>query len=118
MNNLTPGQTIYISVQKYSSSTDDGTFYVSAYDPNLLGTSELTRAQSIKVYPNPFKDIINISNAENYTSGVVVDMSGRVVKTLSKVQSQLDLGDLSAGVYVLNLTSKEGTKTSIKLVKK
>lgn len=118
LNNLTPGQTIYISVQKYSSSTDDGTFYVSAYDPNLLGTSELTRAQSIKVYPNPFKDIINISNAENYTSGVVVDMSGRVVKTLSKVQSQLDLGDLSAGVYVLNLTSKEGTKTSIKLVKK
>ena len=114
----TPGATLYLHVQKYSNSTDDGTFRVAAYDASVLATQEIGATKKLNIYPNPFKDIINITNAENYDKAIVADMSGRVVKSFDKVTPQINLDDLATGIYVLNLESKDGTKSSVKVVKK
>jgi hypothetical protein len=61
---------------------------------------------------------LNISDIKNVKSVNIIDASGRVVKTINQPSSQLQLGDLASGLYIVNLLHKDGTTTSIKAVKK
>lgn len=121
LTGLTPGSTIYASVARYSSSGggDDGTFLISAYDSSLLGTSEVTtKEKSIKVYPNPFTDYVNVADFEKVKSISVLDMSGKLVKTFAKPDSKLNLSNLNSGMYLLILNMKDNSKQTIKVIKR
>lgn len=65
--------------------------------------------QKVMVYPNPSKGIINIEN-KNLDKIIIFDISGRIIKEM-KSQSQIDLTDISKGVYIIKLIS--GTKTLV-----
>ena len=84
-----------------------------------LGTSEtdLTK-NNIKVYPNPFSDILNISDIKNVKSISVMDIAGRLVKTFDKPASTLQLRELNAGMYMIVLHMNDGTKQTLKAIKK
>lgn len=78
-------------------------------------------ASQFSIYPNPATDVINISNADNIhvNSVAVVDFNGRTVKTLSYdgvTEAAINISDLSAGMYLLNVSSDKGTMTK-KIVK-
>ncbi len=80
--------------------------------------NHLTSAFSI--YPNPTKDVINISNATDAIENVTItDMNGRVVKqvVMGVNEGQINISDLSQGVYILNATSN-GKSVTEKIVKK
>lgn len=75
---------------------------------------------SLSVYPNPANDVINVSNATNAIEKVVItDMNGRVVKSvvLGVNEAQINISDLSKGVYFLQATSN-GASVTEKIVKK
>jgi hypothetical protein len=61
---------------------------------------------------------VNNKNNSPITKIVLTDLNGRIVKqdasNLSNVQ--LNISDLSAGVYMMNITSVEGSTTQ-KIVK-
>lgn len=117
----TPGTTLYVSVWRYSSSGGgaDGEFKVSAYDASLLATSEVSAARNdLKAYPNPFTDVLNISDISKVKSVSIVDLAGRVVKTIDNPSSALQLGDLKQGMYLVTLNLKDGSKQTIKAIKK
>ncbi|MFC6267252.1 T9SS type A sorting domain-containing protein [Frigoriflavimonas asaccharolytica] len=70
----------------------------------LLRTSENSKEQKdVKLYPNPFTDIVNVSDAKALVSVSVTDLSGRLVKTINKPTSQINLGDLKTGMYLITL---------------
>lgn len=119
----TPGAQLYISVWKYTGNTSvtDGEFKISAYDSSLvLATNEVkdTAKNNIKVYPNPFSDVLNISDIANVKNVLVTDISGRLVKTIAKPDSSLYLGELKQGMYLITLEMKDGSKQTIKTIKK
>ena len=117
----TPGAILYVSVWRYTSggSGSDGTFMVSAYDPVTLATSEVPVAKNdIKAYPNPFVDVLNISDITNVKSVSVTDIAGRLVKTIDKPSSALHLQELKPGLYLVTLQMKDGSKQTIKAIKK
>ena len=87
-------------------------------DPNCLGTDEVGAKKEVKVYPNPFTDIINISDIENVKSISVNDASGKLVKVIEKVSDHLNLGDLDKGMYLLNITYNNGKTSNVKVMKK
>jgi hypothetical protein len=88
----------------------------------LLGVEEVSSPNTnvIKLYPNPVNDILSISTSHVSISNVeVVDINGRIVKSVSSnnsFDSKINVSDLSAGVYIINIYS-ENNKTTKKFVK-
>lgn len=86
---------------------------------SALGTDEMVSNDvKVKVYPNPFTEILNISDVREVASVSITDMSGRIVKTIAKPTAQLSLGDLKSGMYLVTLKYKNGTVKSVKAIKK
>lgn len=113
----TPGSVIYISVWRYGSKPD-GEFKISAYDASLSTSETSVVKNEIKAYPNPFTDVLNISDSSKVQSVSVVDLAGRVVKTINTPSSVLQLGDLKQGMYLIILNMKDGSRQVIKSIKK
>ncbi|MGG5210327.1 T9SS type A sorting domain-containing protein [Chryseobacterium sp. MIQD13] len=84
-----------------------------------LGTSEVgSNGKGLKAYPNPFADVLNISDISNVKSISIIDLAGRVVKIIDNPSSALQLGDLKQGMYLVTLNMKDGSKQTIKAIKK
>lgn len=77
-----------------------------------------TEVLGLKIYPNPSDGLINISNTTVIENVIITDMNGRIVKNiaLEASEGQINISDLSQGVYILNITSngKSFTKKIIK----
>ncbi|MFN4362955.1 T9SS type A sorting domain-containing protein [Chryseobacterium hispalense] len=84
-----------------------------------LGTGEiLSNTKSIKLYPNPFTEVLNISDISNVKNVLITDIAGRLVKTISSPGKELYLGELKQGLYLVTLEMKDGSKQTIKAIKK
>ena len=85
---------------------------------DLLAVGDVVDSKSkVAVYPNPFKDILSISDIKGIKSISVNDISGREVKSLSPAK-ELNLSNLQAGLYIVNLKMEDGSVKSIKAIKK
>ncbi|MXO41860.1 T9SS type A sorting domain-containing protein [Apibacter sp. B3889] len=74
--------------------------------------------ESIQLFPNPVIDILKINTTANVTSASVYNYAGKEVKRYPRViNNELDLQDLPAGIYILNLTTDQGI-VSKKIIKK
>ncbi|MXO24397.1 T9SS type A sorting domain-containing protein, partial [Apibacter sp. B3924] len=74
--------------------------------------------ESIQLFPNPVIDILKINTAAKVTSASVYNYAGKVVKRYPKViNNELDLQDLPAGIYIVNLATDQGI-LSKKIIKK
>ena len=83
----------------------------------LIGGQE-NETESIQLFPNPVIDILKISTAAKVTSASVYNYAGKEVKRYPKViNNELDLQDLPAGNYIVNLTTDQGI-LSKKIIKK
>ncbi|KPE51380.1 T9SS type A sorting domain-containing protein [Chryseobacterium indologenes] len=89
-----------------------------SYEPKTLGTSEVAKKDLLKIYPNPFSDVISISDWDKVKSVSVVDVSGRIIRTIEDISSEMNLSELKTGLYILNVQYKDGTKSSHKIIKK
>lgn len=77
------------------------------------------KPNAFKAYPNPTRDLINITfENEEVAHIVLVNALGQVVKRqqLSSLSTSIDVQDLQNGVYFLTVTTKQGQKTE-KIVK-
>lgn len=114
------GKTYYVNVGHYSGYTDEleGAFTINI-TTNVLGTAEtVVKKEGVKAYPNPFTDILNISDISNVKSISVTDISGRLIKTIDKPSSTLHLGELKQGMYLMTLHKKDGSNETLKVIKK
>lgn len=100
----------------------DYNFYVDNFvvEPmSVLTTSDISNIKNnIKVYPNPFTEVLNISDATNVKNVLVTDLSGRLVKTIANPGKELHLGELKQGMYLVTLEMKDGSKQTMKTIKK
>lgn len=86
---------------------------------SVLGNEEF-QASEMSVFPNPATNVINVSNPDALVNGVTItDLNGRTVKTVKLAgvsEAQISVSDLSAGMYLMNITSDKGAVTK-KIVK-
>ncbi|MBV8325513.1 T9SS type A sorting domain-containing protein [Chryseobacterium sp.] len=116
----TAGTVYYVNVGHYSSSYDEleGTFTIAINKTNLA-TSEVSNAKNdLQIYPNPFTEILNISKVDQVKSIIISEVSGRLVKSIEQPVSALYLGGLQSGMYWVTLHMKDGSKQTVKVIKK
>lgn len=69
-------------------------------------------ASKLNVYPNPARNVINISNDVNAVMSAIemTDLNGRVVKTqdFNATTGQISVSDLATGVYMLKIKTDQG----------
>jgi hypothetical protein len=60
---------------------------------------------TVAIFPNPTSEVLNINIPFSFdtVSGQVIDISGRAVKSINKVENSIDVSNLSNGLYVLDL---------------
>jgi hypothetical protein len=76
-------------------------------------------SKSLSFYPNPTSDILNISYSNTITKVRVTNSIGQeiMVKNPNQNELQIDLSNVAAGVYLLEVTADTVSKI-IKVVKK
>ncbi|OJX55812.1 MAG: hypothetical protein BGO88_02365 [Flavobacterium sp. 38-13] len=87
---------------------------------SVLGTNEFSTSK-LSVYPNPSNGIVNISSDSNVllNNVSISDLNGRTVKSVElngDSSAQVNISDLSAGVYMMNINSDQGSVTK-KIIK-
>lgn len=82
-----------------------------------LGTNENGVQSGIAVYPNPFSDVLNISETKDLKTISITDASGRLIRAIEKPTVAIQLSDLEKGVYFVTLHFKNGTSKSFKSIK-
>lgn len=86
------------------------------YQP-ALGTEDFS-AKKVAVYPNPVKDVLNVSATENIDSVSVFNLFGQNLlnKNINNTQGTIDMSGFATGTYIVNVQSENNVKT-IKVVK-
>jgi uncharacterized repeat protein (TIGR01451 family) len=84
----------------------------------ILGTGDFTVDKSVKIYPNPAKDVVKVESNNTIKNIQLYDVQGRVLQTVTPNQNAatIDISAKAAGIYFLKVTTAKGTKTE-KLIK-
>ena len=83
-----------------------------------LAVNDATK-NSIKVYPNPVIDYLNIESSEKVKSISVYDVTGKLIQTqtLNAMKSKADLSKLNSGIYIVKIDFESSTQI-VKVIKK
>jgi len=106
------GQTVRFGIQcvtpdAYMFMVDD--FKVTTTG---LGNSEFS-ASKFFTYPNPANNVVTISNNDSIllSEVTITDVNGRIIKTVkvdNVSQVELNVSELTSGIYFMNLTTDSG----------
>ncbi len=85
-------------------------------EENITGIS-IIESGTIKLFPNPASTALWFEADFTIESIVILDISGRVVRT-ARGSDSLNVSDLKSGIYFANVTSEVGQEYLIKWIKK
>lgn len=87
---------------------EDGAYSIIKTSLNELDVPELDSETAMNVYPNPATDHLNINTEEDITEIRVLNTSGQVMlqKEINSNNYSLNVGNLDAGIYILQATFK------------
>jgi len=78
------------------------------------------KEKSLKIYPNPTKNIVNIENQENIENLILLDMQGKVIleKNIANPSNslQINLPEMTEGIYLLKILDSKGNVFTEKLL--
>ncbi len=111
------GQSVYFSINCVSSDQ-----FGFAVDDFKVTTTAVASTQSFftdnfSIYPNPVNNVLHLSvkNGLLVNEITMIDINGRTVKTINNTldsEMEINVSDLTSGVYMLNVKTDEGVATS------
>lgn len=103
----------FFSIDTNNEYYIDDVFHVDG----LLGVDDFS-ADVFSVYPNPVRDVLNISSKAAVESITVYDILGKVVLQAqpNAISPSINMGALASGAYLVNVTIGNASKT-IKVIK-
>ncbi len=81
-----------------------------------LAVSDVNNTKSVQVYPNPVKDVLNISNVATNASYEIFSSAGQIVSRGTLDSGRVAVSRLVKGVYFINIENA-GTTIKTKFVK-
>lgn len=90
----------------YNSPIVTNTYTTSVQ--NVLATAETNKENNtISIYPNPVKDVLNIRFKQEIIKAEIYDVSGRIISSLSVTGNSIPVSELSKGNYILKAFTKD-----------
>lgn len=113
----TAGTTYFINLGHYNDFSDSPEGPLTLNVTTTLSSGSFDNANFV-AYPNPVKDIFNVSYSSEISSVRVMNLLGQEVITreVNATSTQIDMSQLSSGAYIVNVTVGDTIKT-IKVVK-
>ncbi len=100
------------------SITVDGTAVDEDVSLVFVGV-DINSHSNITVYPNPFQNTINISNARNVNRVVITNIIGKVVMNVNLNPSNPVIEtNLPSGIYLVTIIADDGSKVVRKMIRK
>ena len=107
------------------SDLEQFTFTMPGHNFELVANFEHTtdiihsKISDLKVYPNPFKDLITIKNVQTVKSLVITNLLGQVIleKKLNEQDTFIKTDNFEQGLYILIFQDKNGSKVVRRMVK-
>ncbi len=103
----------------YAFTSNSGTFkdrFVLYFENETLTLNEFDISNAVKIFPNPVSDNLTISIDSNFSfiKAEIYSISGQKLMETSALQ--IDMNDLSAGIYFVTVVTESGSITK-KIVK-
>ncbi len=116
-------ESIYVTGFSYSNDGDltenagDADIWFLKFNFTDLGLNQISK-NSLQIYPNPVRDILNIQSDENLKQIEIYDLTGKLIQTykISEKSIQLNVEQLNKGVYVVKIIT-ESSSVSKKIIK-
>ncbi|WP_282013617.1 alpha-amylase family glycosyl hydrolase [Marinifilum flexuosum] len=76
--------------------------------------------KELKLYPNPVKDILYLSNLKGVDQIKIYSLSGRMVRTIGTPNrsEEINLSNLASGMYLFIFEMEDGSRLTKKVIKK
>ena len=91
----------------YNPGQIESEYLQTVFDEGLLLSSNSIAEEKVILFPNPTKGLLNIGNL-NFEKIIIYDISGKVIKKFDAT-TQIDLSDMSKGLYIIKLFSERKT---------
>ena len=87
---------------------------------DLTGVKDIVDNQNFIVYPNPTSGKVYVTLSETPVRCQILNLTGNVVEetVVSSTRFEIDLGDLSSGLYLIKIIMADGKSTYGKVVKR
>ena len=112
-NTISKGSNYY----RLRSADIDGNY---SFSPVKLVYFDEAFSNTIRVFPNPFQNNLTLTGAQQGSTIMLVDLSGKLIvkqQATGNDMDQLNVSSLETGVYLLKITAADGNTTTIKLNK-
>jgi hypothetical protein len=101
-----------------ASTTPRFRVYAVTYhlDLSSLGVDDVEyNNHDLRLYPNPVKNVFSLT--EEVVSGVLYNLQGEKTYEFKNQNKDIDISNLEAGIYFLQVINKYGSKQHLKLLK-
>ena len=91
-------------------------FYVTSY-LTITSIGSAAKESGIEIWPNPATDNLYIKSEKTISQINFTDITGKQIMNIYKPQNTLDISNLEAGLYIIQITTKDGLNVTYKFVK-
>lgn len=93
--------------------TGDADGVIFKFSDLVVGLNYFTEQSAIKLHPNPVQNQLFIElESEEVLAINILDISGKVIKSMDRNESKVDVSDLTHGIYILKVYTENGTSTN------
>lgn len=120
MTTHTPGVIYYVPNDSVATRMAADRTTLAPAPVIAMATPEKKIADGVKLYPNPVRNVFNITGLSSQQSLVtIIDAKGNTFKqfTVSQSKVTIDLSAAPAGIYFVKIEQKDGASITKKLVK-
>lgn len=100
------------NLKTFYSGTKDYFYYHSA----ITGIQEKI-AGNIHVFPNPTSGLLNLTSLTLPAEAKIHSLQGMLLRRIIQVESRLDISDLPAGMYILNISNGSQIRSKTLIIK-
>lgn len=86
--------------------------------PTLSTGDFVAKKESLKIYPNPAQDAIELKGAGNFSIAKVYSLDGKLVKTTDLKAGKIQISELPPAAYFIEVSGKDSKAETAKFIKK